>query len=41
MLRGNGGQRIFFADEDYAYLYALLEEGTERFGYRIHAFCCM
>jgi REP element-mobilizing transposase RayT len=41
MLRGNGGQRIFFTEEDYAYLYALLEEGTGRFGYRIHAFCCM
>ena len=41
MLRGNGGQEIFFTGEDYAYLYALLEEGTERFGYRIHAFCCM
>jgi len=41
MLRGNGGQEIFFTEEDYAYLYGLLEEGTERFGYRIHAFCCM
>jgi len=41
MLRGNGGTRIFFANEDYGYLYGLLEEGTERFGYRVHAFCCM
>jgi len=41
MLRGNGGQEIFFTAEDYAYLYGLVEEGTERFGYRVHAFCCM
>jgi len=41
MLRGNGGQAIFSGDEDYAYLYGLFEEGTQRFGYRIHAFCCM
>jgi len=41
MLRGNGGQEIFSGGEDYAYLYGLLEEGTQRFGYRIHAFCCM
>ena len=41
MLRGNGGQAIFSGDEDYAYLYGLFDEGTQRFGYRIHAFCCM
>jgi len=41
MLRGNGGQVVFTRDKDYAYLYELLDEGTRRFGYRIHAFCCM
>lgn len=41
MLRGNGGQHIFFAVEDYSRLFLLLQEGTERFGYRVHGFCCM
>jgi putative transposase len=41
MLRGNGGQKIFFGEEDYARLYLLLQEGTTRFSFRIHAFCCM
>ncbi|HBB41596.1 MAG: transposase [Nitrospirae bacterium CG2_30_70_394] len=41
MLRGNGGREIFSAEEDYRYLYGLLAEGVGRFGYRVHAFCCM
>ncbi len=41
MLRGNAGQDIFFTDEDYHRLYLLMQEGVERFGHRIHAFCCM
>jgi putative transposase len=41
LLRGNGGQGIFSGDEDDAYLYGLFDEGTQRFGYRIHAFCCI
>lgn len=41
MLRGNGGQRIFFDDEDRCRFCLLLQEGTERFGYRIHGFCLM
>jgi len=41
MLRGNGGQKIFYANEDYARVYLLLHEGTARFTYRVHAFCCM
>jgi len=41
MLRGNAGQAIFFAPEDYTYLYRLLAEGRDRYGHRIHAFCCM
>ena len=41
MLRGNAGHDIFFADEDYKYFYKLVEEGVERYGHRVHAFCCM
>ena len=39
ILRGNGGQDIFFGDEDRYRLYLLLQEGVERFGHRIHGFC--
>ena len=41
ILRGNAEQDIFFADDDRHHLYLLLEEGAERFGYRVHAFCAM
>jgi len=41
ILRGNGGQKIFYDNEDYARLYLLLQEGTARFTYQVHAFCCM
>jgi REP element-mobilizing transposase RayT len=41
MLRGNGGQPIFFSDEDRYRLYLLLQEGAVRFDYRIHGFCLM
>jgi len=41
MLRGNAGQDIFLTDEDRYHLYLLMQEGVERFGHRIHAFCCM
>jgi REP element-mobilizing transposase RayT len=41
MLRGNGGQGIFFRDADRAHLTQLLQDGIDRFGYRIHAFCWM
>ena len=41
ILRGNSRQDIFFTDPDRDYFYHLLEEGTDRFGYRIHAFCLM
>ena len=40
-LRGNGGQTIFFDDKDRTRFYFLLQEGMERFGHRIHAFCLM
>lgn len=41
MLRGNGGQPVFLGDEDRFRFYLLLQEGTVRFGYRVHAFCLM
>ncbi|PCI51137.1 MAG: transposase [Moraxellaceae bacterium] len=41
MLRGNGGQDIFFDDEDRYHLYFLLQQGLDRYDHRIHAFCCM
>ena len=41
MLRGNGGQGIFFLDEDRYRWYLLMEEGVERYGHRIHGFCLM
>jgi len=41
MMRGNGGQNIFFADHDRYRMYLLLQEGTVRFDYRVHAFCLM
>jgi REP element-mobilizing transposase RayT len=41
IFRGNGGQDIFLTDADYCRLLLLLQEGTFRFGYRVHAFCLM
>lgn len=41
MLRGNGGQAIFSDDADRRRFCALLAEGVERFGHRIHAYCLM
>ena len=41
MLRGNGGQDIFFSDADRSRFYLLLQEGVERYNYRFHAFCQM
>jgi len=41
ILRGNGGQEIFFSDEDCFRYYLLLQEGTERYGHQVHAFCLM
>lgn len=41
MLRGNGGQAIFFDDDDRNHLYLLLQEGIARFGHQIYAFCLM
>jgi len=41
ILRGNGGQTIFFDDRDRTRFCFLLQEGVERFGHRIHAYCLM
>ncbi len=41
IFRGNAGQPVFFSNADRYRLYLLLQEGTCRFGYRIHAFCLM
>jgi len=41
MLRGNGGERIFLNEDDRYHFYLLAQEGIERFGHRIHGFCCM
>lgn len=41
ILRGNGGQDIFFSQEDRFRFYLLLQEGIERYRHSIHAFCLM
>lgn len=41
ILRGNAREDIFFEDDDRYRFYLLLQEGVERFGHRIHAFCLM
>ena len=41
MLRGNDGQKIFFNDKDRCKMCLLIQEGIERFGHRVLAFCLM
>jgi len=41
MLRGNGGEKIFFSNSDRKHFYSLIREGIERFVYQVHAFCLM
>jgi len=41
IVRGNGGRDIFPSDQDRYRFYLFLQEGQERFGHRIHAFCLM
>jgi REP-associated tyrosine transposase len=41
MLRGNGGMDIFGDDQDRCRFVLLLQEGIERFGYRVFAYCLM
>lgn len=41
ILRGNARQDIFFEEEDRYRFYLLMQEGTERYRHRLHAFCLM
>jgi len=41
MLRGNGGQALFFRDGDSDAFEELVAEGISRYGYRIHGYCWM
>ncbi len=41
ILRGNAGQIIFDDDQDRSRFCLLAQEGIERFGHHIHAFCLM
>lgn len=41
ILRGNGGQDIFYIKGDRSRFLLLLQEATERFSCRLHAFCLM
>jgi REP element-mobilizing transposase RayT len=41
MLRGNGGMDVFGSDDDRCRFLLLLQEGSIRFGFRLHAFCLM
>jgi len=41
ILRGNAGQDVLLEDGDRCRFYLLLQEGTEKYGYCIHAFCLM
>ena len=41
IMRGNSRQDIFFDAEDRYRFYLLLQEGVEKYGHRIHAFCLM
>lgn len=41
MLRGNNGQSIFSSDAERCRFCLLMQEGVERYGHRILAFCFM
>lgn len=41
MLRGNDGQPIFFSEEDRSRMCLLVQQGVERFGHNVEAFCFM
>lgn len=41
MLRGNNGQPIFFSEADRIRMCLLIQQGVERFGHTIYAFCFM
>lgn len=41
ILRGNGGNALFFDKKDRSRFFFLLQEGIERYKHRIHAYCLM
>lgn len=41
IMRGNAHQEIFFDEADRIRFFLLLQEGTEKYDHRIHAFCLM
>ena len=41
MMRGNNGQSIFSSDSERSRFCLLMQEGVERYGHRILAFCFM
>jgi len=41
MLRGNDGQPIFISEGDRVRMCLLLQQGVERFGHNVEAFCLM
>lgn len=41
MMRGNLGRDLFFSKSDRSHFLFLCQEGIERYGHRIHAFCLM
>jgi len=41
MVRGNGGNDIFFSSADRNRFLLFVQEGIERYGHRVHAFCLM
>lgn len=41
IVRGNGGQDIFFDDDNRNHFLSLVEDGVERFSHRVHCYCLM
>lgn len=41
MMRGNLGSKLFFSDADRTRFLFLIQQGLERYGHRVHAFCLM
>jgi REP element-mobilizing transposase RayT len=41
ILRGNAREKVFFANADRYRFYLFLQQGAERYGFRVHAFCLM
>lgn len=41
ILQGNGHQQVFLDDTDRTRLLLLIQEGIEKFGHRVHAYCLL